>query len=342
MEINKTVSLILFLILLAVVFYIIKPFISAIIFAAVLAYMLYPIYRKMIKKINKNVAAAILTVTPILIIFAFVWFSSGIIIREAFNFYREIQQLDLISFTQEILNKIFRSDQELARQITVAIQQGLTEISTTIVKKAGEIITNAPALALQVFVMFFVLFFMLRDSDKIVSNLKKAIPLDKKTKQKVITRTNEITKGVVYGRLLLGLIQGIIAGIGFYIFGVEHAFLFTIAAIFLAILPFVGPWIIWLPASLNFIITNQIDKGIGLFIYGAIVVSLIDNFIGPTIVGKKTHINSGVVLIGMLGGLYTFGAVGLVVGPLLLEYLMMGFTTYQEILKNNKSKKRNR
>ncbi len=339
MEINKTVSLILFLALLAIVFYIIKPFISAIIFAAVLAYLLYPVYKRMIKKLNKNVAAAILTIIPILIIFAFVWFSSSIVITQAFNFYREIQRLDLINFTEGIIKNVFKFEPEMARQVTVTIQQGLTEISTTIVKKAGEIITNIPRLLVQAFVMFFVLFFILRDSEKIITNLKNALPFEKKINKTITARTNQITRSIIYGRFIVGTIQGIVAGIGFYIFKVEHAFLFTLAAIFFAILPFVGPWLIWLPASINFIIANQIDKGIGLFIYGSIVVSLIDNFLGPIIVGRKARVNSGVILIGMLGGLYTFGATGLIIGPLLLEYLMMGFLTYQQIIKEKNKKK---
>lgn len=329
-NIERVIYFVLFSVLIVLSFFIIRPFISAILLAIIAAYIFCPVYKWLLRRIkNRNISALIVTFIPLAVILTIVWFSLGIIIREAFDFYRKIQNFNLLNLAQEFLTKLFRFDIGMARQITISLQRGLIQASTMITKRTGDIIANTPQLLIQAFIVFFVMFFIIRDYDKIAKSIKKILFFNKKIEKKVMQKTNDITRGVVYGRLIVGLIQGLVAGLGFYLFKIDHAFLFTVLAIFFSILPFIGPWLIWMPASLNLIVSNKMAMGIGLFFYGAIAISWIDNLIGPAIVGRKAKINSGIALIGMLGGMYFMGIVGLVIGPLILEYLLLAINLYR-------------
>jgi len=186
---------------------------------------------------------------------------------------------------------------------------------------------------LQLFVTFFVMFYFLRDGEVIYKSVYELLPFEEKIKKIFEKRTEEITKGVIYGRLILGLIQGITAGIGFYIFGVRQPILFTFLAIFFAIIPFIGAWIVWIPVGVNLFIIAGWKIGLMHILYQLIITSQIDNLLTPWIVGKTARMHNLIVLIGMVGGIMAFGIIGLFIGPLILEYMFLFIDIYKDYIK---------
>jgi len=329
-ELKKTVALSIFIGLLILVFFLVKPFISAILFAAVLAYILYPIHKRVLKLIkNKNVSAGLITFIFIVALAVILWFMAQIAIKEAFNLYLSIQEMDVFNSMNSFLSKFFIDSPELSRQLTLSIEQIITQAINSFMDQAGKIITNAPALFLQIFVAFFVAFYFLRDGDKIVKFVSESLPFKEQVRKRFVKRSDEIAKATVFGQVIVGIVQGATTGIGLYLFGAPSPLFFSILAIFLAILPFIGPSFIWVPVSLVMLLGGNIN-GLYLFIYGIVIVSWIDNVVRPYIVGKKGKLNPIIALIGMLGGLVLLGPIGLVVGPLVLEYLLIFIRLYKE------------
>jgi predicted PurR-regulated permease PerM len=209
------------------------------------------------------------------------------------------------------------------------IDSGIEKIAAYLVNAINNIISDIPGLFLQFFVLFFVMFFFLRDADIIMDYLKNLLPFKENVKEKFFIRFRSITNGVIYGVVLIGIIQGISTGIGLLIFGIPQTFLLTLVATIAAVLPFLGAWIVWIPVAITMIIQGNITNGLILLAYGIIVVSFIDNLLRPYIIGKKTEVNFVVVLLGMLGGIEIFGLIGFIIGPLIIDYLVIFIEFYR-------------
>ncbi len=329
--IKKILVIGLFIILGVLAFLLIKPFIGAILFAGILAYMLHPLHKKLSKFIKSpNWSAVLITFIIIIVIAILLWLIAQIAIKEAFNLYLSIQHLDIFNTLNTLLSKLFPDSPDLSRQLTLALQQTLTQAINSFMTQVGKVITNAPELFLQIFVSFFVAFYFLRDGESIIKSIREILPFDEEVKDRLFKRSDDITKATVYGQVIVGLIQGATAGIGFYIFGAPSPLFFSILAILFAVIPFVGPAIVWVPVSILMMVSGQIMPGLYLLAFGILVVSWIDNVVRPSIVGKKARINPIIALVGMLGGLVLLGPIGLVIGPLILEYLLIFIQLYKK------------
>ncbi len=326
---RKPIALVILIALLVLAFFLIKPFIVAILFGFVLAFLLTPLYKRVVKIIKSPTAASlIITVITVLVLAVALYFIAQITIKEAFNLYIQIQRIDFFTLINGFLSHIFESP-ELSTQITTTIQQAVITVTSSFTETVGKVLTNAPAIILQLFVILFVTYYSLKNGKKIIEYIAEILPFSEDVNNKLIKRSKEITSATVYGQVIVGFIQGAVAGIGFYIFGAPSPLFFTLLAILLAVIPFIGPAFVWVPVSLVMIATGNTTNGILMFIFGIIVVSWIDNIIKPSIVGKKGKLNEVIVLIGMLGGIALIGPIGLVVGPLVLEYVLIFIELYR-------------
>jgi predicted PurR-regulated permease PerM len=146
----------------------------------------------------------------------------------------------------------------------------------------------------------------------------------------------EITSATIYGQIMLSLVQGALGGLGFLIFGVSSPILWGLVMAIFAFLPVIGTAFIWVPAGLILLVNGLLShsnsllwRGIGLLLYGALIVSTVDNLLRPRIVGRKAHMHPVLVLLGVLGGLQAFGFLGFVIGPLILALLMTFVRIYE-------------
>ncbi len=169
----------------------------------------------------------------------------------------------------------------------------------------------------------------MRDGVKMKEYLKSISPFSHELEQNISKQFKDITNSVIYGHIAVGVLQGLLTGIGLFIFQVPQALLLTFLAIILSIFPIIGAWLIWIPASVYLLVSGHTGAAIGLFLYGAILVSWIDNVLRPYIVSRKAKLNSGLVIIGMLGGLIVFGILGLIIGPLIIAYLLILLDAYK-------------
>jgi predicted PurR-regulated permease PerM len=159
------------------------------------------------------------------------------------------------------------------------------------------------------------------------------MPFSKEIEKKIVDQTKMITTSVVYGQVIIGLIQGAVAGLGLFLFRVPNALLLTVIMCVAGIFPIIGTAIIWVPITLFLLIEGNLTAAIGVAIFG-FFSSIVDNFLRPIIVARKSKIHPAFLLVGMIGGLYTFGVLGFILGPLILAYLLILFEVYQS--KKNK------
>lgn len=325
--VNQLIVFSIFLVLAATSFLIVKPFIPAIFTALLLAFVFRPLYLKINSKLNQPTIVALFTSLIVIFLLALVVFMTlQITIKQVLEFYTYTQTSDILAPIKALVIKVSSID---PGQFSVLFDTILENITSLTVNSINKVLLDLPFLALEAIVTFFVMFYFIRDGKEIVNYMKSILPFKNKTKDMIIQRFKEITQAVIYGSIIVGIIQGIVAGIGFFLFGVEGAFVLTLFAIVLSILP-LGSWLIWVPAAISFLLAGKTFAGVGLILYGIFIISYIDNIIRPSFVSKKTKLSPITVVIGMLGGALLLGIVGVFVGPIILDYLITFVEFYKK------------
>ncbi len=329
-QINKIVAFGIFLALAVVSFLVIQPFLTGIFLAILLALIFRPLYNWLNVRIKRPSATAlIITTFALLVLIIFTIVSLQIVANQVMTFYAYTKTTDIMAPFKALIVKFTNIDPtQFSFLFDIALEKG----TSYILNFFSNLIFELPLIVMQGIVAFFTMFYFLKDADKIVAYIKEMLPFKEEVKNRFIERFKEVTKGVIYGSIIVGIFQGLTAGIGFFLFGVKGAFVLTLMAIILSILP-LGPWVLWIPIGLDMIFSGNTAKGVGLLLYGVIVVSYIDNIIKPYLIGSKINLSPVITIIGMLGGAFVFGFMGLFVGPVILSYLILFLDFYKSNLK---------
>jgi predicted PurR-regulated permease PerM len=326
--VRKVMSLIVLALLIVLSFFLLRPILLAIILGILLAFVFSPIYNGLKKYIkSKDLASALVCLIAIFIIVLPMWFLTPIVIDQSIKIYSASQEIDFVTPLQNIFPSIFASD-EFSREVGNIIQSFVTKATNSATNALAEIILNFPVILLQSFVVLFTFYFVLRDKEELKEYVKSLLPFSKDVEKKLFDYSRNITSSVIYGQIIIGFVQGIIAGIGFFIFGVPNALFLTLLASLAGILPIIGTALVWIPVTIYLFVAGNTLAAVGVLIFG-IISSTVDNFLRPIIVSKRTQIPSSLVLIGMVGGLFSFGILGFILGPLIVAYLLVILELYR-------------
>lgn len=331
---KKTVMGFFVVALLVLAFLVLKPILMAIIFGFILAYIFSPIYNLMFKLTKSpNFSASIITILLILIIIVPIWLFTPTLVKQSFTIYQNLQQTDFITPLEKFFPSAFASG-GFSQEVGSTIHSFVTNIANSFVNSLANIILNFPTLALKAAVVLFTFFFVLRDKKILNDYIRSLLPLPKEVQNRFFKASKDVTSSVLYGQVIIGLIQGVVIGIGFFLFGASNAWVLTLLATIAGVLPIIGTMIIWLPVLVIFLITGDTVGAIGIFVFGTIS-SNIDNILRPVFVSRYTQMHSAVVFIGMIGGIFVFGILGVLLGPLVLSYLLIIFDLYRNNENSN-------
>ncbi len=184
----------------------------------------------------------------------------------------------------------------------------------------------------EIFIMLFALFYMLRDGGKLKRDTILLSPLSDDYDEKIFSKLRQAIRSVVVGSLAVSLIQGIITGIGFYIFGVPNPSLWGSAAVITALIPGIGTSIVVVPGILYLFFTSTHLYALGLLIWSVLSITFVDNYIGPMLVNRGVNVHPFLILLSVMGGLAYFGPIGYIAGPLIVALLF----ALLEIYKSNR------
>jgi predicted PurR-regulated permease PerM len=316
-----------FVILVLISLVIIWPFFTTILGSMIITYIFYPLYsRLLLLTKNKNLSAFFMSVFILLLLIFPAIILANTLIRESAGLFYLIRNVNLgvEEFTNTFLFKYLSENVDL----TSYIKSALNTFSIEILQRTDNFIFALPSKILNFFVMFFVMFFLFKDGRHMVEKIKDELPLREKYKQDLSKKFSDTIYATVYGVLGAAFLQGIFALIGFFIFGANSPLFLAFLTFISALLPFVGSALIWLPVSIVKLVSGDNFNGIGLIIYGILVISSIDNVIKPMIMGKKSKMHPALALLGILGGLQVFGIIGIVIGPLSMAILVVFFDFY--------------
>ncbi|MBS3066016.1 AI-2E family transporter [Candidatus Pacearchaeota archaeon] len=323
-ELSAIVVIIIFGVL---VFLAVKPILLAIAWGMLLAYVFLPVYRWLNKRTKNEVfSASIVLILLIVIIVLPILFVLPDIFQQIFELYKSSQALDLKGFIDNILPS---ASPQLVISVSAAINTVLGNMTSSILNFLVGLTLDIPLIFIDLFVVAFVFFFTLKDVEKIKEFVKTISPLNRSQEKMLVEQFKDITYSTVYGRFVVGLVQGLLAGIGFLVFGVTNALVLTIVALFLAVLPILGVYLIWIPVAIYMFATSNIIVAILFTLYNLIIVSNVDNVLMAYIVSRRTSLSPLMALISSLGGLFLFGIIGLVIGPLIFAYFIILLDLYR-------------
>lgn len=194
--------------------------------------------------------------------------------------------------------------------------------------------TGTAVFLLDLFVMFYAMFFFLRDGGKIVQRVFYFMPLRHQDEARLLERFTSVTRATIKGTFIIGIIQGALAGIGFWAAGITGAAFWGTLMAILSILPGVGSALIWVPGVIYLYLAGKGFAATMLLIWCAAIVGTVDNFLRPRLVGKDAKIPDLLILIGTLGGLYLFGAVGIIVGPIICGLFLTVWEIYGALFRD--------
>jgi predicted PurR-regulated permease PerM len=327
--VNKAVVLLLIVCVFIAAIFVLKPIIISIFLGVFISYIFHPLYipiKKYVKGADLSTFIFCILLTALIAIPLF--FLLPIFVKEIFNAYLYIQKVDLTSAIVSLLGSFF--SEEVTRVFAVQANLLILKFFNFSMNSFSSAFTDLSTLMLKFAVFLFTFYFVTRDSEKIKNYLRDLSPLSKSTEDRFSQEFRNITNAVVFGQIIVGVIQGLFLGLGMWLLGVPKTWFLTIIAIILSIIPMVGAWLVWIPVSLYLIIGGNTLAGTILLLYGLLFVSTIDNLLRPYFISRKSNVSTFVAIIGIIGGLYTFGVIGLILGPLILSYIIIIVEFYRQ------------
>jgi predicted PurR-regulated permease PerM len=324
-----TVSAVIILLLAA--WLILRPMVLPIAWAAILAFLMHPLQVRLTRRFNgrRTLAASLLTgLTPVAIFVPLALLSIAFL-QQVATLTGHLQQdsalFDLTSWMDPAQHPrvagmatwiTTRFDVQVA-DIQAYISEGVKTWAATIAKSSGHAFLITAAVLLRFFLMLFILFFMLRDGELWFTRVAALLPLSRGQSGALFSRMGKVLRAVVYGCGLTALVQGTLVCIGFAIAGLSGPIVFGVLATVLALLPFGGAALVWVPGMLYLLATGSFGWAMFMLAWG-FVVSVSDNFIRPAIISRYTPVPTLLVFLGVIGGVAAFGPIGFIIGPVIL------------------------
>lgn len=316
------------------------PFFAPLGWAAVLAIFVYPWHEKLVRRHGNAPAAALSTLIVTLLIVG-----PGLLLLTAFV--RE-SRAALAELDRDALAGQLAAAEQTWQRIRVWIpgarsadlgtllDEATSRAGAFLAARAGGLLADIVVFVFQLFVTLLALFFLLRDAGAIMRGVRRALPFDDRRRERMIRQTRELVYASVAAGLLIASLQGLAGGIVFALLGLGAPVFWGVVMGFFALLPFVGTWVVWLPATIWLVATGQLAKGVTLAVLGGTIVASIDNFLRPALLSGRARMNGLLMFISLLGGVSVFGLLGLVLGPLVVAIvsgLLEAYTGPPEIIE---------
>lgn len=321
----------------------IEPYINSIVMAFIISLLMFPLHEWIEKKLPKSpnissllscVLLTFIIVIPLLAVFAAIVqqgsvASQGIYYWVTHGGIEEFFQHPWIVKGLSLANEYSPFDAIDPQQIAEKIAQLASKFGSNLVAISARILGDATSFVMDFMLMLFVLFFLLRDHDKIIQALRHILPLSRSQEDKLLNEVEKVSKSAVLGSFLTAIAQGLAGGIGMWICGFAGLFWGTMFG-FASFIPVVGTALIWIPATAYLLITGDTTWGIFLAIWSIAFVGSIDNILRPLLMQGSAGMNTLMIFFSLLGGIQLFGLIGLIYGPLIFAIAIVLFNIYEE------------
>ena len=313
------------------------PFFGAVCWAVFIAIVFWPLHRRFVLGSHgrRNMAALASLVVILLIVILPLALVISAITQEASVFVGRMRsgEIQISRYFQGFIDALPMWLRGMLERFGLADLALLQEKLVAAVSSSGQLLTSR-ALGIGVltidfmlgfFVMLYMLFFFFRDGDSLTGAIARAIPLRDDHTRRLLTQFATVVRATVKGNIVVALVQGTLGAAAFAVLGLPGAVLWGAVMALLSLLPAVGAGLVWAPVAAYFFFSGEPVKGVGLTLWGVLVIGLVDNFLRPILVGKDTRMPDYLVLVATLGGIVVFGLNGFVIGPVIAAVFLVSW-----------------
>lgn len=321
--------------------YVAWPFASALLWAVLAAIMFQPLYQWMLARLGGANRAAIATLLVILVAVIGPAVAIGdVIVGQALQVYEAVKagRFDAAGTFEQVQGRLPARLQQIIEgsgygdfaviqaRITAVVRDSLTVIASQALKIGGNAFTSLLVFAVGLYVTYF----LLRDGRSIGALVKGTLPLNRQSADRLAHSFVTAIRATIKGSVVVGLVQGLLGTITFWIVGFPSAVLLGVLMAIVSLLPAVGPALVWVPIAAYLLLTGSIWQGVLVIVSGALIIGMADNLLRPILVGRDTGIPDWLVLVTTLGGITAFGLSGVVIGPVIGGLFLAGWSIYRE------------
>ena len=313
---------------------ILESFVGPLLWAALLAFMLFPLHERLttILKGRRSAAAALLTVAAVLVVAVpavvlgvmFGTQGSALVARIAAGAVQHrLQDPGALARLADSLAQQVGSWVPIpVDQVRDSLISATQQLVQSVLSVSGSLFASFLSLIVAIVVALFLHFFFLRDGEQMVTRAMALVPLDDRRKAQLLSHLADVTRAVVLGSLVTSLVQGALVGIGFALAGVPSPIVFGVLSVGAALIPVVGTALVWVPAAAWAGVSGHWGMAVFLTFWGGAVVPSADHVVRPLFISSRAKISTLPVFIGLLGGIVAFGAIGIFVGPVVIALVL--------------------
>jgi len=341
--VNKSVLILLLLVISALFLSMIQQFLMAIFLAGLFSALSRPIYLYFEKLYGGRTHWASLT-TLILLVFVILipmLLLIGIVVGQAIDVGHTVtpwvkQTVSDQGAITEYLKSLPFYDKILPYQQTILQKTGqaVGAISKFLVDGLSAATVGTVHFVFMAFVMLYSMFFFLMDGNKLVEKILYYLPLQSSDENRMLEKFTSVTRAMLKGTFLIGILQGGLAGLAFMVVGIDNAVFWAVIMAVLSIIPGIGTALIWVPATIMLLANGKVVSGVGLALFCGIIVGALDNVLRPKLVGKDTQMHELLIFFSTLGGIFMFGVVGLFIGPVIASLFVTIWEIYGVAFKD--------
>lgn len=339
---HKRIQLAFFLASLVGVFlvclYIFFPYIPVLALAAILAFVMRSPYQRLSKYFrgyDSLAAVCTILITAILILLPLTLLGLQIF-KEARDLYSNIVA-NRYTFTESLNRLISTYGQSFAPTLNLDLDTAVRQIVGWLISNLASVFSGTLQMIIDILLGGVAFFYFLKDGSMFVRSIIELSPLTDAYDRVVFSKLGSAVNSVIRGSLLVALIQGTLMGLGLYIFGVSNPTLWGSVAAVCSLIPGVGTSLVLLPAVIYLLATGKSPAAFGLLAWGMTAVGLIDNFLGPILIGRGVRIHPLLIMFSAIGGIGIFGPLGIVFGPLILSLFFALLDIYRLIILKRKA-----
>lgn len=321
---------------------IIAPFFTALALAVVISVVCYPVYLHIVRfmpRKNTSLASIFSVILIASIIFAPLLILGYLLFLQIVSFYELLSSTsvagfhDPAAFLEALITKVIPG-------VSIDIAEYMRQVAEWMVAHIGGIFAGTASTLLLLFIMFIAIFYLLRDGPGLVRTLLRLSPLPDTQDAYVLQKVSAAIRSVVLGTLAVAFIQGILTSIGFALFGMPQPVLWGSVAAIGALIPGVGTSLVFIGAIAYLLSSQAYGIALGLGIWGVFAVGLIDNLLGPYLMGRGATLHPFLVLLSVLGGVVVFGPIGFLLGPVLLSFFTVLLELYVSHISSSPTPKK--
>jgi len=338
---HRLVLLIFLAVALYACYWMVKPFLEPIVLAILIGLLAFPAHERLVVALGgRNTTASIISCLVLLLIILIPTLALLVaVLKQGINYSVVVSEwatrenvhqfmsqpwlLEVKSWVTKIVPEGALDPENIRSKALAAaglMGKQFAGVSTTILGSLTRFVVNF-------LLLLFVLFFVMRDHDKLIGFLHRALPLSRSQEETLFKEVKAVSKSALLGSLLTAVTQGVVGGFGLWLAGFPGIFWGAVMA-FTSLIPLVGTALIWVPAAIFLLVTGEWEWAVFMLLWGVLVVGSIDNFLRPMFM-QGASMNTVVVFFSLIGGLQVFGLVGLIYGPLIFSIALVLFKLYE-------------